>query len=1013
MATSVTVSFTATNDEEFVGPFPSWRNVKTHYGAVGDGLADDTAAIQNALTELEVARENGWSVLYFPAGTYKITRTLTTNRTDDNGYKGCQILGEDPATTKLVWGSVTAENMFDLDGWYLKVGRLSFDGNNVAVFGLRRYNSWSTSCALVDLWFENLAIGIYFDGVGAGQAEQLVQRCHFVNCSSGIVTLGQNSMDIWVWNSLFEDCEFGIKCITGAFNAYNNVFLRSRGGDMTGSTHSGFCCIVGNTSIDSRNFVDGISKDGLPGNGFSGGVYIARNAIYDPTLANHAKAVIYVQGQPLILLDNIIASLPGASGAVVGWSSGGPRFAVNNAYTVSSWAMQPGANLIHATNAFDNDAATDAYGSNWCRNNAGNAWLQYSFCYGHGPALKRKVINGYAITAASGAFSSQMNPAAWVFEASNDGATWEPLHSSPPPPNLETFSAGDRKEYHFSNTTAYCMYRLQVTDNSSLADEGGVRIAELELLEGTTDQTDGGCGLATAWGHAYATDSGETYVLNELYFAKSSVDTPTTVLLPGVPPKRTRPIYEVPPGASACTIQTAIYEAAADCNRAVVHIPAYSSKGKPANYNINTTLIVPANADIQIIGDGGKMNATTLTWTGTGHGPVLRIEGPTHCIVRDIMVDGVRGIVADDATAVQLTNADQDSGEVFLEGCVLNAGTDIRTGEAAFYLTGNDDTNVTAIGTSAYGFMRYGVKAIGGPKLTAGVPSNGRFANISGGGSNSNSLISFVDVQNGAKIAHEGVYLEAGGKVALQAVRLQSCRGRVAFTHVRFSTYTSNTTPTFLVADYEGELAMLGCYHAKLGSVPGHWFQLSGDGSATKAMVLGSGETDLWNDKNEIWKDTTSPAAEAAYWMSPVCNVSNKTRGAVPSEQFIHDSIAFARSIRAPLPQPGIANGITAVRFYECFLQPGQDQYGLRIDGPTIACATPNFCPSSGASPALVTISTTTPGATIHYTTDGSPPTQASPRYTRPVSIASTSTLKAIASKSGFLNSAVQSGLYH
>lgn len=33
-------------DDEFVGPFASWFNVKTGMGAVGDGLADDTDAIQ-------------------------------------------------------------------------------------------------------------------------------------------------------------------------------------------------------------------------------------------------------------------------------------------------------------------------------------------------------------------------------------------------------------------------------------------------------------------------------------------------------------------------------------------------------------------------------------------------------------------------------------------------------------------------------------------------------------------------------------------------------------------------------------------------------------------------------------------------------------------------------------------------------------------------------------------------------------------------------------------------------
>ena len=34
--------------EEFAGPFPSWKNVKTDYGAKADGVTDDAPAIQRA-----------------------------------------------------------------------------------------------------------------------------------------------------------------------------------------------------------------------------------------------------------------------------------------------------------------------------------------------------------------------------------------------------------------------------------------------------------------------------------------------------------------------------------------------------------------------------------------------------------------------------------------------------------------------------------------------------------------------------------------------------------------------------------------------------------------------------------------------------------------------------------------------------------------------------------------------------------------------------------------------------
>jgi hypothetical protein len=77
--------------------------------------------------------------------------------------------------------------------------------------------------------------------------------------------------------------------------------------------------------------------------------------------------------------------------------------------------------------------------------------------------------------------------------------------------------------------------------------------------------------------------------------------------------------------------------------------------------------------------------------------------------------------------------------------------------------------------------------------------------------------------------------------------------------------------------------------------------------------------------------------------------------------------------------------------------------------------ATPSFTPAAGtySSAQSVTIATTTSGASIRYTTDGSTPTSTTGTlYSGAVNIGSTTTLKAIAYESGFTNSNVASGTY-
>jgi hypothetical protein len=76
--------------------------------------------------------------------------------------------------------------------------------------------------------------------------------------------------------------------------------------------------------------------------------------------------------------------------------------------------------------------------------------------------------------------------------------------------------------------------------------------------------------------------------------------------------------------------------------------------------------------------------------------------------------------------------------------------------------------------------------------------------------------------------------------------------------------------------------------------------------------------------------------------------------------------------------------------------------------------AAPTFSPVAGtfSTAQTVVISSTTSGASIYYTTDGSTPTTSSKLYSGPINVSSTQTLSAIAVASGYTNSSVASAVY-
>lgn len=316
--------------EEFVGPFGSWKNVKTDYGAIGDGKADDTAAIQKALDDLRLHRESG--VLYFPAGTYRITETVKTTRKAHTDCMGIAILGEDPVKTILKWDGKPGGMMIKYDAWYSKIGRLTLDGAGKAGIALAYGDAFSTYNETSDMVFQDAGVGMSMGTGEGGQAENAVLRCTFRRTARGIQTNNFNSMDIWAWHCRFEDCEHGLYNRAGNFHAYQCLFLRSKKADIATVNLMVFS-FVDNTSIGSKCFLDFAG-----GHSWGSPTSITGNRILEPT---GEFAIRLGNGGPYVLADNVIKSRPGSAdpAVVMTW---GDQSLVGNTYTVAKPVKEAG-----------------------------------------------------------------------------------------------------------------------------------------------------------------------------------------------------------------------------------------------------------------------------------------------------------------------------------------------------------------------------------------------------------------------------------------------------------------------------------------------------------------------------------------------------------------------------------------------------------------------------------------------------------------------------------------------
>ena len=446
------------------------------------------------------------------------------------------------------------------------------------------------------------------------------------------------------------------------------------------------------------------------------------------------------------------------------------------------------------------------------------------------------------------------------------------------------------------------------------------------------------------------------------------------------------------------------------------------------NYSIATTITVPANAPVQIIGDGGGCQfGSMLSWTGSS-GPVIELQGPSRATLRDFAV------ISDGNTGIEVDGADQTGGSVYTEELNVSGESSSQTGIASFYDNGAEDADINLIcpflGSP---FISYLGEVVGGPKLSSGETANGYVQVASGSAEDSGT--SAFNVLDGGQLSVQALYIEVDPNWPIyQALNLQGS-GKLTLNEVRFDfddLNNSYTTPTYYLNNFDGELTKFANYECNCdySSATGnsHWWQIQGNGANTNVFEA-LGQFQSMNNNvpyplSTYWQDSTSPAGNDAVFGDDVVVGSllalNKSEyqgvvGNIPNATYILDRLALLRSTSfAPPTQP--AGGLTAVRMYRVTATPGANAYGLSINGAgSTTCAPPSFNPGPGtySSAQSVTISTASSGASINYTTNGTTPSSSvGTLYSSPVSISSTCTLQAIAYESGYTPSGVSSGVY-
>jgi hypothetical protein len=270
---------------------------------VGDGVTDDTLAIQAAIDAVDNA---GGGTVRLPKGVYKITATLIVNRSST--FKTINLVGEGMLATRILWFGPTSGaairvnglKQYIFEGWSLE-NRVA-KGTTVGLLVQRDSGTGtqSGSCSWRNIGVSSFETGIQIGNSTMAQAGSEVLFDHLLLTRNGTACLIQDGNSLnFVFNMLeMEANGTGLQVLSGG-----NVSVH--GGSASHDTVADFdlrpggvFTIIGFRSEHANRF--------LIGGNTSAGMGMTIMGCEVQAVSNPDGFGIVVGGGPIVMLSNLL-----------------------------------------------------------------------------------------------------------------------------------------------------------------------------------------------------------------------------------------------------------------------------------------------------------------------------------------------------------------------------------------------------------------------------------------------------------------------------------------------------------------------------------------------------------------------------------------------------------------------------------------------------------------------------------------------------------------------------------